>query len=246
MDILAQIVRLLFFKGEPVMHGSVDIIIRTLISFILLWVFVLVLGKQTIAQKTYHLYIASITMGTIAGNLAFNIKIKLMYFIIAIIILGTVVFILNLIAVKNPRFRKWIAGEPATLIQNGQILEESMERMRYSLDSLKQALRGKDIFNIEEVECAILEIDGSLSVLKKTPYQTTSKQDLKQLPSTEPVPLEVIYDGKILYENLTKQVYSEQWLLEELQKRNFAVKDISYAVVGTKGNLYFDLKNKPS
>lgn len=74
---------------------------------------------------------------------------------------------LNLVAVRNPRFRKWIAGEPATLIQNGQILEESMERMRYSLDSLKQALRGKDIFNIEEVECAILEINGSLSVLKK-------------------------------------------------------------------------------
>lgn len=246
MDILAQIVRLLFFKGEPVMHGSVDIIIRTLISFILLWVFVLVLGKQTIAQKTYHLYIASITMGTIAGNLAFNINIKLMYFIIAIIILGTVVFILNLIAVKNPRFRKWIAGEPATLIQNGQILKESMERMRYSLDSLKQALRGKDIFNIEEVECAILEIDGSLSVLKKPPYQTTTKKDLKQLPSTEPLPLEVIYEGKILYENLTKHIYSEQWLLEELRKRNFAVKDISYAVVGTKGNLYIDLKNKPS
>src|SRR3954447_6667958 len=127
------------------MHESIDIIIRTLTSFILLWVFVLVLGKQTIAQKTYHLYIASITMGTIAGNLAFNIKIKFLYFIMAIIIMGTVVYILNLVAVKNPRFRKWIEGEPAILIQNGQIIEESMERMRYSIDSLKQALRGKDI-----------------------------------------------------------------------------------------------------
>ena len=224
------------------MHGSVDIIIRTLISFILLWVFVLVLGKQIIAQKTYHLYIASITMGTIAGNLTFNIKIKLMYFIIAIFIMGTVVFILNRLAVTYPRFRKWIAGQPATLIENGQILKDSMERMRYSLESLEQALRGKDVFNLEEVECAILEIDGSLSVLKKTQYQTTTKEDLQQLPSTEPVPLEVIYDGKILYENLTKHLDGEKWLLKELQKRNLAVKDISYAVVGTKGNLHYDLK----
>lgn len=243
MHTLAQIVLSLFLKGEPAMHGSMDVIIRTLTSFILLWIFVLVLGKQTIAQKTYHLYIASITMGTIAGNLAFNTKIKFMYFIISIIIMGTVVFVLNLVAVRNPRFRKWIAGEPATLIQNGQILVESMERMRYSLDSLNQALRGKDIFNIEEVDCAILEIDGSLSVLKKAQYQTTTKEDLKQLSSPESVPVELIYDGKIVTENMSQHRYSENWLINELNKRNLAITDVSYAVVGTKGNLYIDLKN---
>ncbi|MDQ0879943.1 DUF421 domain-containing protein [Peribacillus sp. V2I11] len=223
------------------MSEAVEIIFRTFTSFILLWVFVHLLGKQTIAQRTYHLYIASITMGTIAGNLAFNIKIKFLYFIIAIIIMGTVVFMLNLLAVRNPRFGKWIAGEPATLIQKGKILEESMERMGYSLDSLKQALRGKDIFNIEEVECAILEINGSLSVLKKEQYQNTTKQDLPLLPSSGTVPIELVYDGKILYDNLYKHTYDDEWLMAELKKRNLVVFDISYAVVGTKGNLYIDL-----
>ena len=223
------------------MSGSVEIIFRTFTAFILLWVFVQLLGKQTIAQRTYHLYIASITMGTIAGNLAFNIKIKFLYFIISIIIMGTVVFMLNLVAVRNPRFGKWIAGEPAILIQKGQILEESMERMGYSLDSLKQALRGKDIFNIEEVECAILEINGSLSVLKKKQYQNTTKQDLPLLSSAGTVPIELVYDGKILYENLSKHTYDEEWLMAELQKRKLSPLDISYAVVGTKGNLYIDL-----
>jgi uncharacterized membrane protein YcaP (DUF421 family) len=225
------------------MPGYVEIIMRTFISFILLWVFVLLLGKQTIAQKTYHLYIASITMGTIAGNLAFNIKIELLYFIIAFILMGTVVYILNLVAVRNQRLRKWIAGEPAILIQNGQILEESMERMKYSLDSLKQALRGKDIFNIDEVECAILEINGSLSVLKKSQYKATTKEDLSLLTSVEVVPVELIYDGKVLYENLSENPYSEEWLMNELKIRNHTVKDISYAVVGTKGNLYIELMN---
>ena len=180
-------------------------------------------------------------MGTIAGNLAFNIKIKFLYFIIAICIMGTVVFMLNLVAVRNHRFGKWIAGEPATLIQNGQILEESMKRMGYSLDSLKQALRGKDIFNLDEVECAILEVNGSLSVLKKPQYQNTTKQDLGLLPTAETVPVELIYDGGILYENVTKDIYDEKWLINELKKRNLVVHDISYAVVGTKGNLYIDL-----
>jgi uncharacterized membrane protein YcaP (DUF421 family) len=223
------------------MSGSIEIILRTFTAFILLWVFVQLLGKQTITQRTYHLYIASITMGTIAGNLAFNIKIKFLYFIISIIIMGTVVFMLNLVAVRNPRFGKWIAGEPAILIQKGQILEESMERMGYSLDSLKQALRGKDIFNIEEVECAILEINGTLSVLKKEQYQNTTKQDLPLLSSAGTVPIELVYDGKILYENLSKHTYDEERLMAELQKRKLSPLDISYAVLGTKGNLYIDL-----
>lgn len=223
------------------MSESVEIIFRTFTAFILLWVFVQLLGKQTIAQRTYHLYIASITMGTIAGNLAFNIEIKFLYFIIAIIIMGTVVFILNLVALRNPRFGKLIAGEPTTLIEKGQILEESMKQAGYSLDSLKQALRGKDIFNIEEVECAMLEINGSLSVLKKEQYQNTTKQDLTLLRSVGTVPIEVVYDGKILYENLSKHTYDEEWLMSELKKRNLAVFDISYAVVGTRGNLYIHL-----
>jgi uncharacterized membrane protein YcaP (DUF421 family) len=223
------------------MTGSVEIIIRTITAFILLWVFVQLLGKQTIAQRTYHLYIASITMGTIAGNLAFNIKIKFLYFIIAIIIMGTVVFILNLVAVRNPRFRKWIAGEPATIIQNGKILEESMERMGYSIDTLKQALRGKDIFSMDEVDCAILEVNGSLSVLKKTKYQNTTKQDLNLHPMAASAPIELIYDGNILYDNLSKHTCDEEWLMAELKKRNLSVIDISYAVVGTKGNLSIDL-----
>jgi uncharacterized membrane protein YcaP (DUF421 family) len=223
------------------MLESVEIIFRTFTSFILLWIFVQLLGKQTIAQRTYHLYIASITMGTIAGNLAFNIKVKFLYFIIAIIIMGGIVFVLNLLAVRNHRFRKWIAGEPATLIEKGQILEESMERMGYSLDSLKQALRGKDIFNLEEVECAILEVNGSLSVLKKPQYQNTTKQDLILRRTAENAPVELVYDGNILYENLTKHTYDEKWLMAELNKRNLIVHEISYAVVGTKGNLFIEL-----
>jgi uncharacterized membrane protein YcaP (DUF421 family) len=223
------------------MLESIEIIFRTFTSFILLWIFVQLLGKQTIAQRTYHLYIASITMGTIAGNLAFNIKIKFLYFIIAIIIMGGIVFVLNLVAVRNHRFRKWIAGEPATLIEKGQILEESMERMGYSLDSLKQALRGKDIFNLDEVECAILEVNGSLSVLKKPPYQNTTKQDLHLRRTAETAPVELVYDGNLLYENLTNHTYDEKWLMAELNKRNLTVHDISYAVVGTKGNLFIEL-----
>lgn len=223
------------------MPGFVEIIFRTLTAFSLLWIFVHLLGKQVISQRTYHLYIASITMGTLSGNLAFNINVKFLYFMIAIFLMGTIVFLLNHLAVRSLRLRRWIAGEPAVLIEQGKILEESMNKMGYSLDTLKQALRSKDIFNLDEVECAILEINGSLSVLKKPQYQTATKQDLNIKTTPEKFPVELVYDGKILYENLTKDTYDKDWLMAELKRKNLVLKDISYAVVGTKGNLYVDL-----
>ncbi|MFC4801755.1 DUF421 domain-containing protein [Neobacillus sp. GCM10023253] len=182
------------------MPVSLEIIFRTLTAFIILWVFLHILGKQTIFQKTYHLFIATITMGTIAGNLAFNINIKFRYFILSFVIMGAVIFTLNTLTVKKHRYKEWIAGKPIFLIQEGKILEASLKKFGYSLDMLTQALRGKDIFNIEEVECAILEVSGSLS-----------------------------HD------------YDKDWFLAELKKRNVQVSEISYAVVGSKGNLYIDL-----
>ncbi|PGV50182.1 DUF421 domain-containing protein [Bacillus sp. AFS037270] len=223
------------------MSVFLEIIIRTFTAFIMLWIFVHILGKRTIFQKTYHLFIATITMGTIAGNLTFNYKIKFIYFILSFVIMGSVIFILNILSVKSQRFRERIAGKPVTLIQEGKILEASLQKTGFSIDMLKQALRGKDIFNIDEVDWAILEVNGSLSVLKKAEYQNITRKDVNLNPPSYKVPVELIMDGAILSDNLSNATYNEEWLNKELKKRNTQVSEIAYAVVGTKGNLYIDL-----
>ncbi|MEH7414970.1 DUF421 domain-containing protein [Neobacillus drentensis] len=223
------------------MSVLVEIIIRTFTAFIILWIFVHILGKRTIFQKTYHLFIATITMGTIAGNLTFNYKIKFLYFILSFVIMGSVIFTLNKLSIKSQRFRERIAGKPVTLIQEGKILEESLQKTGFSIDMLKQALRGKDIFNIDEVDWALLEVNGTLSVLKKAEYQTITQKDLNRNPAPYNVPVELIMEGKLLLNNLSNSTYSEEWLNAELKKRKTQVSDIAYAVVGTKGNLYIDL-----
>ncbi|MDQ1147727.1 uncharacterized membrane protein YcaP (DUF421 family) [Bacillus sp. SORGH_AS 510] len=223
------------------MSGPLEIIFRTLTAFIILWIFVHMLGKQTIFQKTYHLFIATITMGTIAGNLAFNHNISFLYFILAFAIMGTVIFTLNILSVKNHHLRALISGQPTTLIHEGKIMEGSLKKIGYSLDLLKQELRSKDIFNIEEVEWAILEVSGSLSVLKKAEYQYVTRKDLQLSLTPNKIPVELVINGKILLDSLTNSSYTEDWLQAELQKRNIKVPDILYAVVGTQGNLYIDL-----
>lgn len=223
------------------MPGFLEVIFRTFTAFIILWVFVHILGKQAIFQKTYHLFIATITMGTIAGNLAFNLNIRFLYFILSFVMMGMVIFTLNTLAVKKHRCKKWIEGEPTILIEKGKILEESLRKIGYSLEMLTQALRGKDIFYIEEVECAILEVNGTLSVLKKAEYQTILRKDVNLFPPANKVPLELVMDGEILEENLFHHDYDKEWLMAELKKRNLDVSEVSYAVVGSKGNLYIDL-----
>jgi len=225
------------------MTGHEEIIFRTITAFLLLWIFVHMLGKQTIFQKTYHLYIASITMGTLAGNLAFNVRISFWYFILAFVLMSAIILILNFLAVKSHRCRKWIAGEPVILIENGKIYEKSMKRIGYTLENLQQSLRLKDIFYIDEVELAILEVNGTLSVLKKPEYQILTRQDLLGASHIAPhtIPVEMILDGKILNESLASSIYSQEWLMDELKKRNLQVSEVAYAVMGSTGNLYIDL-----
>ncbi|RFU67706.1 DUF421 domain-containing protein [Peribacillus saganii] len=222
------------------MTGSMEIVLRTLTAFILLWLFIKIYGKQIISHKTYHLYIASITLGTIAGNLAFNIKIKFLYFVVAFVTMGFVVIILNTTALKSRTYRKWISGMPTTVIEKGQVLETNMRRMGYSFDSLSQALRHKGIFDFEEVEHALLEVNGDLSVLKKPQYRNITRNDLHILTPATMFPIELIMDGKMIKPDPGKEDYGTL-LKEELTRRNISIKDVSYAVVGTNGRLYLDM-----
>ncbi|WP_026695483.1 DUF421 domain-containing protein [Peribacillus kribbensis] len=223
------------------MPGYLEIIIRTLTAFILLWIYIRYLGKQVISQKANHFYIASITMGTIAGNLAFNIRVKIIYFIISFVLMGTIVFVLNKLAAKYTNIRQWIAGKPYILIKNGVIDEEVLEKISYTMDSLMAGLRGKDVFNVHEVEVAVLEIDGSLSVLKKKEEPDTVRNRLGDANDARmQLPCEVLMEGRILHDNLTKE-YGEQWLLDEISSKDLCISDIFYGVINSKGNLCLSL-----
>ncbi|WP_158555882.1 DUF421 domain-containing protein [Peribacillus glennii] len=224
------------------MSGTAEIIIRTITAFISLWIFVQILGRQTIAHRSYHLYIASITVGTIAGNLAFNIRIKFHYFIVSLIILSLTIFMLNAILMKHRLYRKWISGEPAILIEKGAIQEAKMKKIGFTLDILNQALREKDIFDIHEVDYAILETNGILSVLKKSQYRNVTKRDLHiETSSDRMFPVELVIEGEIIQANAGHKEYGEHWLMTELQKRKLELSEVCYAVVGTNGQLYLDL-----
>ena len=222
------------------MQAHLDIVLRTVVAMIMLLLIAKILGKQTISNLTFHDFVTGIILGSLAANLAFNKELKSSYMIVALIVITATSFLLSVIAIKSRRMRSWISGSPTVLIENGKILEENMKKVRYTLDSLAQALREKEIFNLEVVEYAILEDNGMVSVLKKQEYQYVTRKDLKLLSASQSFPVELIMDGRLIEDNLKDNGLTKEWLENELRRKGKEISDVFYGVRGTQQQLVFD------
>jgi len=221
---------------------TIEVILRTLSAFVFLTCIAHILGKQTISQMTFHDYIASITIGSIVGNLTFNTSIRFSNFITALVIFSSIIFVVTLVSLKNRNARALFNGEPTVVIENGKILEKNLEKLKFTLDSLNQSLRRKDIFDIDEVEYALIEANGQLSVLKKPPYLYVTRKDLGITTAPQSsFPIELIMDGQMITKNFTQHHLTKSWINTELKQRGLTLSDVSYCVKGTNDQLYFDL-----
>ncbi|MFC5406508.1 DUF421 domain-containing protein [Cohnella soli] len=223
------------------MQAYVEVIIRTIAAFVLLMITARILGKQTISNMTFHDFVSGITLGAIAANLAFNDKLNHWLIVISLLIFFGISYLVSKIALTSRTWSRWVSGTPTVVIENGKILEDNMRKIRYTMDSLVQSLREKNIFNMEEVEYACLEDHGKLSVKKKSEYEWVTRKDLKlHAAAVQSFPVELIMDGKILEDNLANNGLTVQWLEQVLRQRKKSVSDVFYAVRGTQNQLYFD------
>lgn len=223
------------------MPEYIEVMIRTIFAFSLLLIGARFLGKQTISQMTIFDFIAAITLGAITAALAYNTTLKPHTLIFSFIIFVFVIFLIAFISTKSRKLRKIFAGDPTVVIQNGKILESNMRKMRYTLDYLNQQLREKDVFHIDQVQYAILETNGTLTVLKKPQYRTITRQDLMLITNPETrLPIELIMDGEIIIKNLTDNKITINWLQIELSKRNLKERDVFYAALLANETLYID------
>ncbi|MFE5319280.1 DUF421 domain-containing protein [Paenibacillus sp. NPDC056579] len=163
------------------MNESIEIIIRTILAYLWLWLYTKLIGMRLIAQSSYHLFVLTMMIGTIGGNMAFNLKISLINFILSLLVVSVIGYALMRISLNSKKADAAISGEPVVIIKDGVLLQEEMKKYKYSMEALKQGLRGKDIFELEQVELAVLELNGTLSVLKKRKYRNVTWQDLERI-----------------------------------------------------------------
>lgn len=223
-----------------------EMILRATLSFFALLMVARILGKKQLGQLTFFHYTTGITFGSIASEIAAQAETPFLDGLIALIWWGVLTYLMTILTIKSKRARVIVDDKPTILIQNGLILESALRKNRLHMDELTMMLREQAVFSVQDVQYALLETTGKLSVLPKPTEQPATKQDVKAdvTPPTY-IPTEVASDGQIIYENLVELELTEEWLMKKLKKQNVqSVTDVFFAQVQANGSLYISLKDK--
>ncbi|MDP4144263.1 MAG: DUF421 domain-containing protein [Bacillota bacterium] len=224
--------------------SNLDIIIRSLLSILILFFMTRLMGKKQISQLSFFDYVVGITIGSIAAAFSVDNRIGYTHAIISIILWGVLPIIISYLSLKNIHLRKLLDGTSTILIQNGKIVERNLVKERFHINDLLQELRLKGAFNVSDVEFAILETNGQISIQLKPNKQPITPSILNVFSKYEGMYSNVIIDGQILYSNLKYMNLSEKWLMKELHAQDISSpKDVLLGCVDENMNLYIDLKH---
>ncbi|GAA0432769.1 DUF421 domain-containing protein [Lentibacillus halophilus] len=204
--------------------------IDTVFGFIALFFLVKFLGKSQLNALTPFDFISAIILGEFVGNALFEKKAGITEMTFVIVLWGLLLYIIEKISQRYKGSRGFLEGKPSMAIYKGQLMYDELKKNRLDIDQLQHLLREKDVFSLEEVEYAVLETDGKVSVLKKSDYQTPTKSDLNVPPAPVKIAKTLISDGEIVWDNLKEAKLTEEWLVQTLHLQNIsAVDDVSYA-----------------
>lgn len=224
------------------MPELVLILIRSIVSFLLLMMMARIMGKKQISQLTFFDYCVGITIGSIAATMSVDQNVKIANGLLALLIWGLFPTILALASLKSKWFTKIIDGSPTILIEKGNVLEENMKKTLLSIEELMLLLREKGTFKVSDVEMAILETNGQLSILLKTDQQPVTPTIARITIPQEHSPTILIMDGQLLKKGLKDRGLTEEWLGNEVKKQGATtIKDVFLAQVDSLGNVYVDL-----
>ncbi|GIP64327.1 UPF0702 transmembrane protein YetF [Virgibacillus pantothenticus] len=212
------------------MNYYLQMLIDTIFGFAALFLLTKVLGKTQITQLTPFDFISALILGELVGNALFDKEASVVEIGFVIVLWGGLIYLTEIITQKFKRTRSILEGGPDFVIYRGKLIRDVMKKNNLDINQLHSLLRAKDIFSLKEVEFAFMETNGTVSVIRKPPYQTPNKQELQV--STEKVNLAttLINDGEIIYDNLKEKNLTEEWLMEQLESQQYkSVTDVFYA-----------------
>lgn len=218
---------------------------QTSLVFLSLLFFTRILGKTQVGQLTFYEYISGITIGSLAANIASAEPDKVWNSYYDLVLFVTLTYLVTVVTVRSRPLRKLLEGSPTIVVENGRILEANMHKLRYNIDELSGQLREQGVLDPAEVQYAILETSGHLSVIKKADYQPAAKSDLNiHLPDPS-FPVELIMDGVIIQRNLSKHNLNESWLKNQLALQGISdISQVTYAAIDSRGQLFVNPKTQ--
>jgi len=225
-----------------------DVLMRTIVGFAGLLLLTRILGKKQLAQFSIFTYITGIAVGNMAGDMIIHKDVKIRDGLTGMAIWCFFTFLIEFISIKSAKARVILDGQPTIVIKKGQIIKKELKRLRLNIDDLTMLLRTKNIFSITDVDYAILEPNGDLSIIKKAGKDYVTKEDLNIPNSTSLfIPSEMIVDGKLINASLQEYNLDHEWLMKKLADQGIEkISDVLYAELQKDGSLYLQKNTSPN
>lgn len=223
------------------MNEGLVVLVRAIIGFFTLLIFARALGKEQISQLTFFDYILGITIGSIAAELTVDLSSRAWPHWVGLFVWVVLGYLMELISLKWRYAAKYLEGEPAIVIMNGMIMEDVLRKMKFRVSDIMELLRNKGVFDLNEVDFAIMEPNGNISVLKKPEHLPLTPKDMNITVASTGISTELIYDGMIIDENLRQMKKDRNWLMKELKKNGInKASEVFLATLNDAGSLYID------
>lgn len=216
---------------------------RAIVLYLIVLIVMRLMGKRQIGELQPFELAISIMIADLASVPMSELGIPLTNGIIPILGLLVMDLLISWLNMKSINFRKIVCGKPSILIYRGKIDEKQLKKERFTINELQERLRGNDIFDIADVEYAILETNGEISVITKPEKKNLTPEDMGIEAEYEGIPYDLVVEGKVMHENLKTIGKNEKWLDKELDKFNTKSKDVLIATINGKGEIFCQTKS---
>jgi uncharacterized membrane protein YcaP (DUF421 family) len=224
-----------------------ELFLRLSLAFATLLLLTRFMGRKEISQLTFFNFVSAIALGTLGASLAIDSTLSVRNGVISLAAWTLFTILIGYVDLNSKLFRLGVEGSPKIVVRDGKIMENELRKLRLDIDSLNLLLRKKNIFSLKDVDYAIFETDGTLSVLKKENKLPLTKEDQgipADLQKKHPIPAPIIEDGQINKKSLIEMNVEEDWVIQQLKVQGIqSVLDVFYAEIQKDGTLYIDKRN---
>lgn len=198
-----------------------QVILASLFSAVILFLIAKVIGHKQVAQLEFFDYITGITIGSIAAELATTLDKPWWKPMISMLIFGLITVALSVITRRFARSRKFINGTPTIVMNNGKLYRENIKKAKLELSEFLLLCRQEGYFNLNDIQTAIFEYNGKLSILPVSTKRPLNPEDMELNPKPEHIGTEIIMDGRVMDDNLKRKGLNDDWLQKELKKQSY-------------------------
>lgn len=202
------------------------------------------MGKREIGQLQPFELAISIMIADLASIPMADIGIPIFNGIIPILGLLAMHLIISVLNLKSMKAREIICGKPSILIYRGKINEKVLKKERFTINELEERLRANNVFNLGDVEYAILETSGQVTVIQKPEKRNTTPQDFDIVPEYEGIPYDLVIDGKVMYKNLQVIGKDYIWLTKQMGKFKIKPEEALVVTMDGKGQIFCQKKDE--